>query len=402
MRKIVTVIFFTFMETLVLVQFVDATDSLATIIIRPDGSIDPPTAPISRTGATYTFTGEVYAEIVVQKNNIIIDGRNFALQGGYILNSTGILLSNVKEVTIKNMHIKGFFYAIKIESSTNCIITDNIITSNDFGVWVEHATENIIAKNIFSGLWCGAALKYSSKNQFSENTFSNNKHGIVLDWSSENILTKNNLTDNSSSISLAWSNNNSVGENFITGRSKGNWYGIKLHSSSNNIIHENSVENTFYAISLLYDTTRNLITRNNISRNAYGIKIWYATNNTIYHNRFIDNTEQAKGYSFQNKWDNDYPEGGNYWSNYAGIDEKKGRNQDQPGSDGIGDTPYFIDDKNVDYYPLMGSLLKQDSNQTPIVFYFLTIVILTGLGAFFFILRRTKIATAHLKDASPK
>lgn len=35
-----------------------------------------------------------------------------------------------------------------------------------------------------------------------------------------------------------------------------------------------------------------------------------------------------------------YPEGGNYWGDYLGVDLHKGPNQDEPGPDGIGDTPY--------------------------------------------------------------
>ena len=54
-----------------------------------------------------------------------------------------------------------------------------------------------------------------------------------------------------------------------------------------------------------------------------------------------------------NFWDNSYPSGGNYWSDYTGVDLYWGPNQDQPGSDGIGDTPYIIDDDNQDNYPFM-------------------------------------------------
>jgi hypothetical protein len=52
-------------------------------------------------------------------------------------------------------------------------------------------------------------------------------------------------------------------------------------------------------------------------------------------------------------WDDGYPSGGNYWSDYAGIDNYSGANQDQPGSDGIGDIPYIIDPYHVDNYPLI-------------------------------------------------
>jgi len=54
-----------------------------------------------------------------------------------------------------------------------------------------------------------------------------------------------------------------------------------------------------------------------------------------------------------NSWNATYPSGGQYWKGYAGVDLKKGPNQDQPGGDGFGDTPYIINDDNIDYYPLM-------------------------------------------------
>ena len=60
----------------------------------------------------------------------------------------------------------------------------------------------------------------------------------------------------------------------------------------------------------------------------------------IYHNNLINN--QASDSSSINSWSSGYPSGGNYWSDYTGTDLKKGLNQDQPGIDGIGDTPYNI------------------------------------------------------------
>ncbi|MFQ6084384.1 MAG: PKD domain-containing protein, partial [Candidatus Aminicenantia bacterium] len=49
---------------------------------------------------------------------------------------------------------------------------------------------------------------------------------------------------------------------------------------------------------------------------------------------------------------NGYPSGGNYWSDYIGIDLYSGPNQDQPGSDGIGDAPYTFYG-GQDNYPFM-------------------------------------------------
>jgi hypothetical protein len=58
-----------------------------------------------------------------------------------------------------------------------------------------------------------------------------------------------------------------------------------------------------------------------------------------------------------NTWDDGYPSGGNYWSDYAGVDLFSGPYQNQTGSDGIGDTPYFIRANNTDNYPLMNPYL---------------------------------------------
>jgi len=72
----------------------------------------------------------------------------------------------------------------------------------------------------------------------------------------------------------------------------------------------------------------------------------------IYHNTFENNTKQVID-DGTNEWDDGYPSGGNYWSDYFGVDFYSGPYQNETGSDGIGDIPYIIDEYNQDKYPLM-------------------------------------------------
>jgi len=76
-----------------------------------------------------------------------------------------------------------------------------------------------------------------------------------------------------------------------------------------------------------------------------------STSNIIYHNNFINNTRQvyASPEVYVNIWDNGYPSGGNYWSDY---NEKYPAAKEIDGS-GIWDTPYIIDLNNRDMYPLV-------------------------------------------------
>jgi parallel beta-helix repeat protein len=113
------------------------------------------------------------------------------------------------------------------------------------------------------------------------------------------------------------------------------------------------MKNTF-GIELFPSSRNNIISGNNIMNNEYGIELDYS-NNIVFHNNFVNNTYQASCSSPApiNIWDDGYPSGGNYWSDYKGVDEKSGPHQDQPGSDGIGDTPYVICEGNMDRYPLM-------------------------------------------------
>jgi hypothetical protein len=118
-----------------------------------------------------------------------------------------------------------------------------------------------------------------------------------------------------------------------------------------------------------------LFDNNIIANTGCGISFsYFSPRNRIFHNNFLNNTQQTVTFfdSFES-WDDGYPSGGNYWSDYVGTDVKSGSSQDLPGSDSIGDKPYIMFGNNVDRYPLMN---PYGSSLPPI--YALTITTTTG------------------------
>jgi parallel beta-helix repeat protein len=104
------------------------------------------------------------------------------------------------------------------------------------------------------------------------------------------------------------------------------------------------------------------VSGNNITNNEYGVWLESASENKFYHNYFVNNTNQVHIESAEvypsNAWDDGYPSGGNYWSDfeerYPDVgDDYSGPNQDQPGGDGFWDHPYEIAENNQDNYPIV-------------------------------------------------
>jgi parallel beta-helix repeat protein len=128
------------------------------------------------------------------------------------------------------------------------------------------------------------------------------------------------------------------------------------------ILNNNISLGNNYGIYFINSHNINMINNTVMSNIGYGFYLFISSNNKIFHNNIINNGNQAFDDSNTNLWDNSYPSGGNYWSNYGGIDNYKGPLQDIPGTDGIGDTNYTIDSDSKDYFPLMvpypGSWLK--------------------------------------------
>ena len=379
-----------------------------TIYIRPDGNIDPSGASIQRKGDLYTLTSEITSNtdgIIIQKSNVIIDGAGYTLSRSGNMDGLGLNLTGVNLVIIKNVTITNFSYGIwlvsssnntvsginvvssdgdiSLDSSSNNTFSGNNITANNNGycIWLNSSSNNTfsgnnVTSNFNYGIVLGSSSSYdtvsgnnitnnlygiqlalSSNNNVSGNNIANNDWGIELDSScSYNTVSGNNVSSNNyEGISLWWDSS----YNIISGNNvANNRQGVLLYSSSDNAVSGNNITNNVYGTELLWFSNSNTVSGNNVANNTYGIEFGSpstpSNGNIIYHNNFVNNTVAAYTDGCVNVWDDGYPSGGNYWSNYTGIDEKSGQGQNLTGSDGIGDTPQVIDENNTDYYPLMG------------------------------------------------
>jgi parallel beta-helix repeat protein len=267
------------------------------------------------------------------------------------------------------------WYAIYLRDSVGISITNNsmnrdgiYIQGNQLQYWNTHYidTSNTVngkqlyyLKNQTSGIIPDSGgqviLTNCSNITVSQQNLSYGTVSIQLGFSSYNSLIKNNASFNSiEGISLYYSFKNEITGN---NASMNNMAGIKLSDSDHNILTKNLLSNNEWGI-YLFKSDWNQISINNMSSNSnYGVRFSASKYNTIYHNNFLSNSKQAFTDTIKNDWDNGYPLGGNYWSDYSGVDLFKGPEQDIPGIDSIGDTSYPIDTNTLedpqDNYPLM-------------------------------------------------
>lgn len=225
-----------------------------TIYIRVDGSIDPPTAPIQRDGDLYTFTDNIYDSIVIERNNMTLDGAGYTVYGpGHFKKSEGLTLSGRSNVTIKNSQIKEFGYGIYIKGSSNISVYGNNVTENWWYDWVF------------------------------EDYFG---YGILVQGSSNNSVSANNITDNYYGIELRFSNYNSISGNTVTA----SWEdGVSLVLSSNNRISENNIKVNGGAGIDLFESSSDTLSGNNIANNNWGIYFAWASNEVLRSNSMVDN-----------------------------------------------------------------------------------------------------------------
>lgn len=234
------------------------------------------------------------------------------------------MVSGAKNVTIKNVSVKDWKYGIAYENVQKGSIIDSTVWSNEAaGIVLRGSSNNTLRNN--------HAYTYPIR----EGIYS---YPVGLGF----ILRGNNDIDttntvNARSVFYLFDKKNIVLDGIEAGH-------LTLNQSSNVTIKNSNIEGD--GISLV-GSTGNRIYHNNI-KNSSKTAFYQDGRRETWWNGSYDDLNS-------NSWDNGYPDGGNYWWNYNNPDNFKGQNQDMPGSDGIGDTPYNINGGAgaKDRYPFM-------------------------------------------------
>ena len=331
-------------------------------------------------GDTIYVKDGIYCENPVIDKSISIIGEDS--KNTIVVGNGGAPGDNVFTIMANDVKISGFTIESKSYSNSSYYASGISIgagTFNSITIGEETVPSNsvggdnctIIGNNIVNAAWgivcCGGGKSDLTISQ--NNITANTQGGISLYGGSSKIIYKNTICNNTNGAGVVLTGYlDQISDNIISG----NMRGIELGSSNTIICRNNITENRVNGIYV--QASSNSIVANSIADNLVGIYMapnFITSSNKIYSNNFINNSQNVftgSGYNIQS-WDNGYPVGGNYWSNYTGSDVKIGTNQNQPESDGIGDTPFIVGINNTDSYPLMSpfAISTLEAVPTPIL-----------------------------------
>jgi parallel beta-helix repeat protein len=274
----------------------------------------------------YSFDNDIDTSNYVNGKPIIywIGHRNEAVpsDAGYVV------LSNCINITAQNLHASG----VSMFSTTNSLIAGNTLSAGQFGIQMVESSNNTVTGNSLVGNEFGLELSDCHNNTIVANNISRSSYyGLLLTNSHYNTMKQNNVA------------NNGIGRganyyHFPYEDYSGDFFGVKLLHSCNNHFTENNVtENNQWGIRLLGDQHDNIIYHNNFIDNGPGDRIQVS---------MLPPAANAAAAN-PNTWDNGTS--GNYWSDYL----TRYPNASEIGNTGVGDTPFYINENNIDHYPLM-------------------------------------------------
>jgi parallel beta-helix repeat protein len=291
---------------------------------------------VQENGTVFVYAG-VYEESIdieksmklsgESKHTTIISGvadKNYAVfvEADYV---------DLSEFTVDTLSM-GYANAIHFQSSRYASISDIIIADTGNGIFLSLCSDILIFNSsINHNSGHGSHILNSNNITFKGNSFYSNNFGIYLQ-SSQHSLVLGNLIQN-----------NTI-------------HGIRLFDSNHHLLINNTLSENNNAIYLQNGCNFNIVANNTVVNNTgYGLFISSAVNNLFYNNYFDNVNNVFYPSNEMNSWNIEKTAGvnivggpylgGNYWSDYNGVDND---------ADGLGDTPHVINVyNNKDNHPLI-------------------------------------------------
>jgi hypothetical protein len=173
--------------------------------IHPDGSVSG-TAKIQHNDNRYTLTGNIFDQVlVVECNNIVVDGSGFTIQGaggwgvaglGGKESSAAINLT-CSNVTIQNFHITGWEVGIYGPYNNNTI-TNNFISETRSCIAIYADNYNVVGNYLASSI--DGVLDKGNNDIFSKNWIPNDGQAFLIYQTSGHIITENRIENNTQAI----------------------------------------------------------------------------------------------------------------------------------------------------------------------------------------------------------
>jgi parallel beta-helix repeat protein len=325
-----------------------------------------------------------------------------------------VVLKNCSGVTVQNLNLSGNLQGILLYYTTGSTIAGNVLANNFDGVTLKQSAGNTISGNhIANNKEHGVLLDFDSGNNIVSNNRieSNGVDGISIGYYSSstpgNTVTQNEITGNGGNgVSIFNEQDSTVANNNIT---LNGGCGIRLGYGTTNVtVRRNYMAKNGLGIQvespveqlagdgggIAYATnaTTTLVTvipkgstivENVVAENnGWGIRLNNSQGgNVIYHNNFVNNNVSEGlqvsipaiwNFSLNdfknpptmtpgkaNVWDNGKE--GNYWSDYT----SRYPNASEVGNTGVGDTPFYINENNIDHFPLTKPIVLPDISILP-------------------------------------
>lgn len=288
-------------------------------------------------------------QLVARAGGLILGGTSMAFSNNTMNgNEAGLVLIGAN-MTLRNnaMNQNGAGFSTSIAGEVSNFVND-VDTSNKIDGKPIYYLVN--KHNLVVPTNAGYLALINCSNMLVQNlTLMNNGQGMLLAFTRNSTIINNNMTANQQGILLYDCPQTTIKYNSIARNNP--QFDMELEYSPNCSIYGNYIASSNNG-AIISNSNNTKVIDNTFWYNYWGSNLNLNSSSfcTIYHNNFIQQPGQAQAVvtsSSNNTFDDGSPSGGNYWSDYTGVDTR---------NTGLGFPYYTISGQTEDVYPLMGQI----------------------------------------------